>query len=158
MGPAWLIDHVNGDSHTRAGYQAAAVAGYPAISIPIGKAGGLPVGLCLVGTAWSETLLIRIAFGIEQVLALGDGLRPAWLARVGETLQAEGRPRGRSEPREKSTSPDPSQPLDEPVDKGGLALSELRLASPPASMPHGRPRATTPSCLSAAATPSRSRC
>jgi amidase len=74
---------VNGDSHTRAGYQAAAVAGYPAISIPIGKAGGLPVGLCLVGTAWSEPVLIRIAFGIEQVLALGDSMRPAWLARVG---------------------------------------------------------------------------
>ena len=83
MGPAWLTDHVNGDSHTRAGYQAAAVAGYPAISIPIGKAGGLPVGLCLVGTAWSEPVLIRIAFGIEQVLALGDSMRPAWLARVG---------------------------------------------------------------------------
>ncbi len=83
MGPAWLTDHVNGDSHTRAGYQAAAVAGYPAISIPIGKAGGLPVGLCLVGTAWSEPVLIRIAFGIEQMLALGDSLRPAWLARAG---------------------------------------------------------------------------
>jgi len=83
MGPAWLIDHVNGDSHTRAGYQAAAVAGYPAISIPIGKAGGLPVGLCLVGTAWSEPVLIRIAFGIEQMLALGDSLRPAWLGRAG---------------------------------------------------------------------------
>src|SRR5208283_4062250 len=38
IGTAWCIDHLNGDSHTRAGYQAAAVAGYPAISVPVGKA------------------------------------------------------------------------------------------------------------------------
>jgi amidase len=82
IGPAWCIDHVNGDSHTRAGYQAPAVAGYPAINLPVGKAGGLPVGLCLVGTAWSEPTLIRIAFALEQALALGDFLRPGWLACV----------------------------------------------------------------------------
>jgi amidase len=83
MGPAWLIDHVNGDSHTRAGYQAVAVAGYPAISIPVGKTRGLPVGLCLVGRAWSEPTLIRIAFALENALALGDQMRPAWASRVG---------------------------------------------------------------------------
>jgi amidase len=82
MGPAWLIDHVNGDSHTRAGYQAAAVAGYPAISLPVGKVRGLPVGLCLVGRAWSEPALIRIAFALEHALGLGDGLQPDWLSRV----------------------------------------------------------------------------
>ena len=82
MGPAWYIDHVNGDSHTRAGYQAAAVAGYPAISLPVGKAGGLPVALCLVGTAWSEPLLIRAAFALEQALALSSDMRPAWHSRV----------------------------------------------------------------------------
>jgi amidase len=82
MGPAWCIDHVNGDSHTRAGYQAAAVAGYPAISLPVGKASGLPVGLCLVGTAWSEPLLIRIAFALEQALALRIDMLPAWRSRV----------------------------------------------------------------------------
>ena len=83
IGPAWCIDHVNGDSHTRAGYQVAAVAGYPAISIPIGKAEGLPVGLSLVGRAWSEPTRIRIAFALEQRLALGDSMRPNWLERVG---------------------------------------------------------------------------
>jgi amidase len=82
MGPAWLIDHVNGDSHTRAGYQAAAVAGYPAISVPVGKVRGLPIGLCLVGTAWSEPTLIRIAFALEHVLALGDAMHPAWVSKV----------------------------------------------------------------------------
>ncbi|HKH87541.1 MAG TPA: amidase, partial [Acidimicrobiales bacterium] len=82
MGPAWCIDHVNGDSHAGAGYQAAAVAGYPAISLPVGKVCGLPVGLLLVGTAWSEPTLIRIAFALEQALALGDDLRPAWRPQV----------------------------------------------------------------------------
>jgi amidase len=82
MGPAWCIDHVNGDSHTRAGYQVPAVAGYPAINLPIGKVAGLPVGLCLVGGAWSEPTLIRIAFALEQALALGTSLQPGWLPRV----------------------------------------------------------------------------
>jgi amidase len=82
IGPAWCIDHVNGDSHTRAGYQVAAVAGYPAISLPVGKAQGLPVGICLFAKAWSEARLIRIAFGLEQALALGDELRPAWRTRI----------------------------------------------------------------------------
>ena len=82
IGPAWCIDHVNGDSHTRAGYQAFAIAGYPAINLPVGKVGGLPVGLCLAGTAWSESTLIRSAFALEGALALGDELRPAWLSRI----------------------------------------------------------------------------
>ncbi|MGD0441279.1 MAG: amidase [Acidimicrobiales bacterium] len=82
MGPAWRIDHVNGDSHTRAGYQAAAVAGYPAISLPVGKSEGLPVGLCLVGTAWDEPVLIRAAFALEQRLSLGIDMQPAWLSQV----------------------------------------------------------------------------
>ncbi len=78
MGPAWCIDHVNGDSHPGAAYQAAAVAGYPAITLPVGKVSGLPVGLCLVGTAWSEPTLIGIAFALEQRLSLGDEMRPHW--------------------------------------------------------------------------------
>jgi amidase len=78
IGPAWCIDHVNGDPPAGVGYQVAAVAGYPAITVPVGKVSELPVGLCLVGTAWSEPTLIRIAFALEQRLALGDDLRPAW--------------------------------------------------------------------------------
>ena len=48
-GPAWLIDHVNGDSFLGAGYSIAAVAGYPSITVPIGTVSGLPVGLSLLG-------------------------------------------------------------------------------------------------------------
>jgi amidase len=80
MGPAWLIDHVNGDSPHGSGYQVAAVAGYPTVSVPIGEARGLPVGLSLVGAAWSEAKLLRLAFSLEQALALT--MRPAFLATV----------------------------------------------------------------------------
>jgi amidase len=74
--PAWLIDHVNGDSFLGAGYSIAAVAGYPSITLPIGTVSGLPVGLCLLGRAWSEPLLIEAASGLEA--ALGLELRPGF--------------------------------------------------------------------------------
>jgi amidase len=44
----------------------AAVAGYPLISVPMGLVEGLPVGLSFVGTAWSESLLIGLAYDYEQ--------------------------------------------------------------------------------------------
>jgi amidase len=75
-GPAWLIDHVNGDSYLGAGYSIAAVAGYPSITVPIGAVSGLPVGLALLGRAWSEAVLIEAASGLEA--ALGVELRPGF--------------------------------------------------------------------------------
>ena len=44
----------------------AAVAGYPLISVPMGLVDGLPVGLSFVGTAWTESLLISLAYDYEQ--------------------------------------------------------------------------------------------
>lgn len=87
MGPAWLIDHVNGDSTHGSGYQIAAVAGYPAVSVPIGKTHGLPVGLSLIGGAWSEATLLALAFSLEQ--ALQTTMRPTFLPAV--QLQSAGR-------------------------------------------------------------------
>ena len=42
--PAWLTDHVLGDHHTFGTSSPAAVAGYPAITVPAGQVSGLPVG------------------------------------------------------------------------------------------------------------------
>jgi aspartyl-tRNA(Asn)/glutamyl-tRNA(Gln) amidotransferase subunit A len=50
---------------------AASLAGLPAISLPVGSAGGLPVGGQLIGPAWSETRLARIADALERALAAG---------------------------------------------------------------------------------------
>ncbi|NNF40524.1 MAG: amidase [Woeseiaceae bacterium] len=65
-GPAWMIDHVNGDSYSVGSSSLAAIAGYPAITVPAGFAAGLPVGLSFVGKPWNEKQLIEIAYAFEQ--------------------------------------------------------------------------------------------
>lgn len=66
-GPAWLTDPVNGDHYTGGGASTpAAVAGYPHVTVPMGFAFGLPVGLSFLGDAWSEPALIRLAYAYEQ--------------------------------------------------------------------------------------------
>ena len=41
-------------------------AGYPNITLPMGFIGGLPVGISIFGTAWSEPVLLEIAYAFEQ--------------------------------------------------------------------------------------------
>ncbi len=65
-GPAWLTDVVDGDSFGGGSSSAAAVAGYPDITVPAGYIFGLPVGISFFGRAWSEPTLIRIACAFEQ--------------------------------------------------------------------------------------------
>ena len=65
-GPAWLTDLVDGDSFGGGSSSAAAVAGYPDITVPAGFIFGLPVGISFFGRAWSEPALIRIAYAFEQ--------------------------------------------------------------------------------------------
>lgn len=67
-GAAWTTDVVNGDRYISRGdgYGAAAMAGYPSITVPMGTVGGLPVGLCFFGAAWSEPVLLRLAYAYEQ--------------------------------------------------------------------------------------------
>ncbi|HET9651762.1 MAG TPA: amidase [Usitatibacter sp.] len=64
--PAWLTDFVKGDASGGGFAQAAAVAGYPHVTVPAGFVHGLPVGLSFVGTAWSEPRLIALAYAFEQ--------------------------------------------------------------------------------------------
>ncbi len=65
-GPAWTTDLVNGDHFSGGSSTPAAVAGYPAITLPAGYIRGLPVGLTLFGRAWSEPTLIKLAYSFEQ--------------------------------------------------------------------------------------------
>ena len=67
VSPAWPIDPILGDHFTGAGYGAAAVAGYPSLTIPMGESHGLPVGLVFMGTAWSEPRLIALGHAYEQI-------------------------------------------------------------------------------------------
>jgi len=65
-GPAWAIDVVTGDHFLGAASTLPAVAGYPHITVPMGEARGLPVGISFIGAAWSEAKLIALAYAFEQ--------------------------------------------------------------------------------------------
>jgi amidase len=79
--PAWLTDYVLGDHNVFGTSRPAAVAGWPAISVPFGYVCGLPVGVTFVGPRWSEPRLIALAYAFEQATA---GRRaPALLPTVG---------------------------------------------------------------------------
>lgn len=65
--PAWVTDLVNGDRATAGSSNAAAVAGYPDITVPAGFVFGLPVGVSFFGRAWSEPILFKIAYAFEQM-------------------------------------------------------------------------------------------
>ncbi len=67
MPPAWKTDAVNGDGIAGSGpADLAAVAGYPHLSVPMGQVRGLPVGLSIVGPAWSEARLLALGYAFEQ--------------------------------------------------------------------------------------------
>jgi len=66
-GVAWKIDPAHGDRFPGSGYGAAAVAGYPALTVPMGHGNGLPLGLVFIGPAWSEARLLRIGHAYEQL-------------------------------------------------------------------------------------------
>jgi len=75
-GPAWMIDHVNGDSFSIGSSSLAAVSGYPSVTVPAGFVSGLPIGLSFIGRAWNEKQLIEIAYAFEQ--ATGVRRAPAY--------------------------------------------------------------------------------
>ncbi len=64
--PAWKTDLVLGDHFVGGSSSLAAVAGYPAITVPMGFIENLPVGVTFFGRAWSEPVLIEIAYSYEQ--------------------------------------------------------------------------------------------
>jgi amidase len=64
--PAWKTDLILGDHFVGGSSSLAAISGYPAISVPMGFIEGLPVGITFFGRAWSEPLLIQIAYSYEQ--------------------------------------------------------------------------------------------
>jgi len=66
IGPANCIDEINGDYGVYYGaHEAAAMAGYPHITVPAGMVFGLPVGINFFSTAYSEAKLIAIGYAYE---------------------------------------------------------------------------------------------
>jgi amidase len=66
LGPACLTDLVVGDRWRGESTTAAAVAGYPSLTVPAGFIFGLPVGLLFFGRPWSEPTLLKLAYAFEQ--------------------------------------------------------------------------------------------
>lgn len=76
-GPAWPLDPEEaGDAVHGGSSRFAAIAGYPLVTVPAGfvRQGGesgagndLPIGLTFMGRAWSEPVLIRLAYAFEQI-------------------------------------------------------------------------------------------
>lgn len=67
MGPACSIDMIYGDRWGDVFLtMPAAASGYPHISIPAGMVYGLPIGFSFFGPAYSEPVLLTIAYAYEQ--------------------------------------------------------------------------------------------
>jgi amidase len=64
--PAWKTDLILGDNFSLSSSSPSARAGYPIITIPMGNIDGLPVGLSIFASAWSEPVLLEIAYAFEQ--------------------------------------------------------------------------------------------
>lgn len=79
-GPAHVTDFIYGDRDTGGSTTPAAVAGYPSITVPAGQVSGLPVGISFFGRAWSEPLLLKLAYAFEQ--ATRHRFRPGFKASI----------------------------------------------------------------------------
>lgn len=64
--PPAKIDLVNGDRKGGGSSRPAALAGYPAITVPAGFVLGLPVGITFMTRAFGEATLLRLAYAFEQ--------------------------------------------------------------------------------------------
>lgn len=66
-GPAWVIDLLTGDRGSGGCSAAAAIAGYPHITVPAGYVYDLPVGISFFAGAFQEPVLLKIAYAFEQL-------------------------------------------------------------------------------------------
>jgi amidase len=90
-GPAWPTnDNPNeGDLNGHFEYfvgssTAAAVTGYPDITVPAGYDAGLPLGITFIGGRWSEPKLLGLAYDYEQ--ATHVRVPPQFIPTIGDAL------------------------------------------------------------------------
>jgi amidase len=68
--PPWPIDPVDGDHFLGGSSTAAAVAGYPHVTVPAGYVFGLPVGVSFIGAPFGEPALVKFAYAYERATRL----------------------------------------------------------------------------------------
>src|ERR671937_141190 len=90
-GPAWPTnDNPNeGDLNGHFEYfvgssTAAAVTGYPDITVPAGYDAGLPLGITFIGGRWAEPKLLGLAYDYEQATHVRTP--PQFIATIGDAL------------------------------------------------------------------------
>jgi amidase len=90
-GPAWPTndDPNAGDLNGHFEYfvgssTAAAVAGYPDITVPAGYDAGLPIGITFIGGRWAEPKLLGLAYDYEQ--ATHVRVPPQFIPTIGDAL------------------------------------------------------------------------
>ena len=77
MGPAFLIDQINGDAINASGPgNLPAIAGFPHLTVPMGMVKGLPVGLSVIGAAWSDKEVLALGGALETIV--GHVPRPTY--------------------------------------------------------------------------------
>lgn len=70
VGPAWKIDHINGDSFFGPGSSSfPAIGGHPHITVPGGKIAGMPVGLSFIGKRYADHELAQLVYQFTQIEA-----------------------------------------------------------------------------------------
>jgi amidase len=96
-GPAWVTDPVNGDlggdfSTFIGSSGPPAVAGYPAVVVPAGFVGHLPIGVTFMGGRWSEPQLLGYAYDFEQAthVRVPPTFLPTETASAAAAAQAHG--------------------------------------------------------------------
>jgi amidase len=80
-GPAAVTDLVFGDRDVGGSSSPAAIAGYPSITVPAGFVSGLPFGISFFGRAYSEPVLLRLAYAFEQATKMRQA--PRFLKSIG---------------------------------------------------------------------------
>jgi amidase len=90
-GPAWPTNDnpnegdLNGHFELFVGSStAAAVAGYPDITVPAGYDQGLPLGITFIGRRWAEPKLVGLAYDYEQ--ATHVRVPPQFIPTIGDAL------------------------------------------------------------------------
>ena len=87
-GQPWLIDPVYGDNFKGpSASELPAIAGYPHLTVPMGLADGLPVGISFIGPAWSEALLLGAGHAFEHAGSMRSPPRYLPSADVGPGLE-----------------------------------------------------------------------
>jgi amidase len=90
-GPAWPtnddpnLGDLNGHFELFVGSStAAAVSGYPDITVPAGHDAGLPLGITFIGQRWAEPKLLGLAYNYEQATHIR--VPPQFIPTIGDAL------------------------------------------------------------------------